>query len=81
MSDTPFDLAIVGSGNIGATYTRAIDKLGEAGVAALVSRSGTRPDYLQACRGDGPPAVPASSARLATELALKIYQAGGRLDS
>ena len=46
MTDQPFNFAIVGSGNIGATYTRALENVSGAGVAALVSRSGNRPDYL-----------------------------------
>lgn len=46
MSDPAFNFAIVGSGNIGATYASAIENLSSVQVAALVSRSGNRPSYL-----------------------------------
>ena len=36
--------AIVGSGNIAATYVKALKNICEAELAAIVSRSGKRPD-------------------------------------
>ncbi len=48
MQNPQFQFAIVGSGNIGSSYTRAIDAIAGADLAALVSRSRQRPDYLSA---------------------------------
>lgn len=50
-SNRPFSFVIVGSGNIARTYWNAIGRLEDTRVAALVSRSLQRPDFL-------PPAVP-----------------------
>ena len=46
MQNPPFHFAIVGSGNIGSSYTKAIDALPGAELTALVSRSGHSPAYL-----------------------------------
>lgn len=45
-ADTPFRFVLVGSGNIGGTYAKAIANLDGAALSGLVSRSGRRPDYL-----------------------------------
>ncbi len=45
-NQAPFRFVIVGSGNIGGTYAKAIANLDEAALSGLVSRSGRRPDYL-----------------------------------
>lgn len=43
---SPFTFIIVGSGNIGSTYARALANLDGASLGGLVSRSGRRPDWL-----------------------------------
>jgi len=48
MQNPQFQFAIVGSGNIGSSYTQAIDATAGADLAALVSRSRQRPGYLSA---------------------------------
>ena len=44
----PFTFVIVGSGNIGATYARALANIEGVTLGGLVSRSGRRPEYLPA---------------------------------
>jgi predicted dehydrogenase len=46
MSIQPFCFVVLGSGNISRTYFNAIANLENAAVAALVSRSGKRPDFV-----------------------------------
>lgn len=41
-----FTFVIIGSGNIGATYARALANIDGASLGGLVSRSGRRPDWL-----------------------------------
>ncbi len=41
-----FRFAIIGSGNISRTYFQAINNIREASIVALVSRSGTRPEFV-----------------------------------
>jgi UDP-N-acetyl-2-amino-2-deoxyglucuronate dehydrogenase len=43
---SPFTFVIVGSGNIGSTYARALANIDGASLGGLVSRSGRRPDWL-----------------------------------
>ena len=42
----PFRFVLVGSGNIGGTYAKAIANLDEAALVGLVSRGNHRPEYL-----------------------------------
>jgi UDP-N-acetyl-2-amino-2-deoxyglucuronate dehydrogenase len=41
-----FRFAIIGSGNISRTYFKAVGKISEASVVALVSRNRTQPDFV-----------------------------------
>lgn len=44
--ETPFRFVLVGSGNIGGTYAKALANVDGAELVGLVSRSGRRPEYL-----------------------------------
>ncbi|MFT4637906.1 MAG: UDP-N-acetyl-2-amino-2-deoxyglucuronate dehydrogenase [Verrucomicrobiales bacterium] len=47
-ADRPFTFALIGSGNIGGTYAKAIANLDGVALSGLVSRSGRCPNYLPA---------------------------------